>query len=405
MNYLVNFLKLSLEASYAFLKFLCHEIKCLILIVICFLLRPYLSKFFDNRAMWIIGENSGDVQKDNGYCFFKYCCESEISQDVFFIAKKKYIHNDDFLRLNDKNILIYGSVRHIAYLFFAEVFIYSQSHRDILYDPLFSLIAKGKKKIFLQHGVTGLKKAIAYLVKHRNEADILSVVSDYERFIFVNLIEAESQRIKITGFARFDYLFNTAQNRPQKQICFIPTWRDWIKKENFFNSVFYKNISGLIADESLTAFLEKENIILKFYLHKIMHKYLSSFVGESGQIKFIEFGQESVQQLLSESHLLITDYSSVSWDFYYLNKPVIFYQFDIEDYIYHRGSYLDLKKELFGDCVYNVDDLVNLIKAYNVSDFKEKDKFKVERTKFFKYIDHSNCRRIFEEIMKLKKSR
>ena len=43
-----------------------------------------------------------------------------------------------------------------------------------------------------------------------------------------------------------------------------------------------------------------------------------------------------------------------------------------------------------------------LIKSYSDDDFKEKEKFKIGKNKFFKYVDNSNCRRIFEEIIKLK---
>ena len=42
--------------------------------------------------------------------------------------------------------------------------------------------------------------------------------------------------------------------------------------------------------------------------------------------------------------MLITDYSSVSWDIYYMEKPILFYQFDLEQYNETNGSYIDMDK-------------------------------------------------------------
>ena len=118
-------------------------------------------------------------------------------------------------------------------------------------------------------------------------------------------------------------------------------------------------------------------------------------------IQPIAFGQESVQRMLKESHLLITDYSSISWDFFYLDKPVIFYQFDSEDYLTYRGSYLDIEKDVFGDRVISMQSLRDRIQYYIDNNFKIEDKYKAIKPIYFKYSDKSNCKRIYHEIMKL----
>jgi len=115
----------------------------------------------------------------------------------------------------------------------------------------------------------------------------------------------------------------------------------------------------------------------------------------------IEFGQESVQKMIKESNLLITDYSSVSWDFFYLDKPVIFFHFDSEDYLNHRGSYLDLEKDIFGDRANTVHSLINLLQYYIDNNFQEKEKFQLAKPNFFKYFDKNNCERIYQEILRL----
>ncbi|MDT8303274.1 MAG: CDP-glycerol glycerophosphotransferase family protein, partial [Sedimentisphaerales bacterium] len=108
-----------------------------------------------------------------------------------------------------------------------------------------------------------------------------------------------------------------------------------------------------------------------------------------------------IQKLINESSLLITDYSSVSWDFFYLCKPVIFYQFDFDDYLKNRGSYLDLKNDIFGDRTESNVELMQYIKFYINNSFSEKEEYTGLRNKFFKYSDNFNCKRIYEETKKL----
>lgn len=394
-----SFIRIIAELFSSPFKFYALELKCLILIPIGFLTKSILSFSNKKNRVWVIGENFGECLKDNGYCFFQYCQKTNIDSEVFFVAKENSIKNDNYLSSN-KNVLIYGSIRHITYLFLSRVFIYSHTHRDIFFHKLFFLFAKNKKIVFLQHGVTGFKKFDAYYQKYCNEPDILIVVSDFEKSIISKHVGTRDKKIKITGFARHDNLENGDSNKTRRQIAYMPTWRDWARKGGFLHSKFYKYVSSFTLDSSLAELLEKKNVILKFYLHKNMKNYLSFFESKSSKIQLVEFGQESVQKMIKESNLLITDYSSVSWDFFYLDKPVIFFQFDSEEYLNNRGSYLDLKKDIFGDRATSIYPLIDLVKFYIDNNFQAKEKYKLLKPNFFKYSDKFNCKRIYQEIMR-----
>lgn len=95
---------------------------------------------------------------------------------------------------------------------------------------------------------------------------------------------------------------------------------------------------------------------------------------------------------------MITDYSSACWDVYYQGKPVLFYQFDVDDYNRTNGSYLNMEKDLFGDRCTEQEDLVHLIKDYAENGFQEKQKYAEMRKEYFAYIDHNNCQRTYEYI-------
>lgn len=62
---------------------------------------------------------------------------------------------------------------------------------------------------------------------------------------------------------------------------------------------------------------------------------------ESKRIRLIAFGEEPANELMMRCKMLVTDYSSVCWDVFYLDKPVVFFQFD-------REKYEEAHRKLFG---------------------------------------------------------
>ena len=96
--------------------------------------------------------------------------------------------------------------------------------------------------------------------------------------------------------------------------------------------------------------------------------------------------------------MVITDYSSISWDFYYLRKPVLFYQFDQKEYLEKKGSYIDINLELFGEVFYDSDSLVTGLHKYILNNFNELSEYGKRRDLYFKYRDTNNCKRIFKVI-------
>ena len=110
-------------------------------------------------------------------------------------------------------------------------------------------------------------------------------------------------------------------------------------------------------------------------------------------------------------HMLITDYSSVSWEVYYQGKPVVFYPFDLETYEKAHGSYVDYRKDVFGDLAWTEEELLDTIESYVKNNFQEKTEYAKRRDTLLPYRDHNNSKRIYEAIVrahipsKLKKRR
>ena len=96
--------------------------------------------------------------------------------------------------------------------------------------------------------------------------------------------------------------------------------------------------------------------------------------------------------------MLITDYSSVFFDYANLERPIVFYMYDLEDYRDNiRGFYLNLE-ELPGKIVKKEKELIEEIKFVN-SKFEYDDKYKKFNKKFNYLDDGHTSKRVIEKIL------
>lgn len=95
---------------------------------------------------------------------------------------------------------------------------------------------------------------------------------------------------------------------------------------------------------------------------------------------------DSFRGLFSESALLITDYSSVAFDFAYIGRLIIYFQFDEEEFFknhtYSKG-YFEYKTMGFGPIVRDLDELLNVIEDEVNNHLKMRDEYRVRRENFF----------------------
>lgn len=366
-------------------------------------------KYFDRKKVWIGYEKEASVAQDNGYQFFNYCYTNNKKKDYYFVIKTNSVDYRDIEHQKDK-ILKFMSFKYMVYMFAAELMISSES-KGHSYDIR---IQKGhlrnalqkKRFVFLQHGVTALKRVDYVFSKSKNNAvSLYTATSDFEKDIIKNNFGYDDSEIMLTGFTRWDVLEDKSKEE-EKKIFVMPTWRSWmdgIPEEEFIESDYYKQYRKLLESRELNEILEKNDITLHFLLHPKFIAYSDKFTIPGERIQTHQFGEIKINEMLMESNLLITDYSSVSWEFFYMKKPVLFFQFDQNDYNRYQGSYIDLETGLFGDSAANVDELLKYIQYYVDNNFSEKSKYGVLRNKYFKYVDHNNSKRTFDAISKFEK--
>lgn len=183
----------------------------------------------------------------------------------------------------------------------------------------------------------------------------------------------------------------------------MPTWREWLVNGNreFSDSLYYTEYRRLLTDKSLNDYLVKKNMEIKFLPHIEMRQQFSAdFTTELSNITMVNTDEVSIQEMIKNSSLLITDYSSVAFDFSYLYKPVLFFQFDLNEYLSYRGSYINMNRELFGPLSKEYSDLKKEIIKQIDNNFVIDQKYQNKAELFFDHHDKNNFDRAYNTIRK-----
>ena len=186
----------------------------------------------------------------------------------------------------------------------------------------------------------------------------------------------------------------------------MPTWRHYLSKctaETFEKTDYFRAFNSLLNSERLLHLLDQYGYELIFYPHFEMQKFLHLFTIPEKNVIAASFENYDVQKLMIECDMMITDYSSVQFDFAYMKKPILLYQFDRAAYQNgHQGKgYFDPDSDAFGPVAKSLDDVVVLVEQMLSQDCKMSEQY-IERMKsFFLYNDTQNCLRNFNAIREL----
>lgn len=353
---------------------------------------------YANRDVWLIGERS-DTAQDTGYHLFKYCRTHYPNQEIYYVidADSRDLGNVEELG----NVLYQGSYEHFKKAAIANMLIGSHDLEYIL--PIKGLVLDSYKtatKVFLQHGVLGRKTAEYHKQYYQYPFHMFCVSSTPEKKLVHKQMAYENEEIKVVGLSRFDKLLSP--HTEKRSILVIPTWREWLKDEDtFMQSEYFRRYKSLLESERLQKMLARYDVDITFYPHYRMQSYVGQFdFMDNERIHVVSQGEKSVQTLLLENKLMITDYSSVSFDFNYMSKPVIFYHFD-QDSFFKNGKLRPINETFLGDICLDEKTVMDQLEDYLQHNFAEKQEIEEQKYLVFDHIDQKNCERIYKEIENL----
>ena len=397
-------------SDYSYLKMLKWEIRILLVILrhipynwtsTLFIRFVYLIlfPFYKNKKIWMFMDRR-DSADDNAEHLYKYCVDIEDGVEKYFTLSRD---SKDFKRLSSSlnNIIAFNSIKQrILYLCSEKVI---SSHPDeFILNPFWGKNSKlysgliNSKKIFLQHGITKDNVSL-WLRKYDKNLDMLVTVSEREAQSFLDYeYNYDEKIIKVLGFPRFDNLSNDSD---KKQILIMPTWRrdiDHLKDKQIINSLYFQKMNSLFNNKRLIKVAKEHgyDIIIK------PHPKIMDIIDLFDENDYVHVDKtSSYQELFNNSSLLITDYSSVAFDFAYIKKPVIYYQY-ADDY-HFQETFFDYETMGCGEVISDEDELIKQIEDYIINECKMKEMYNQRVESFYKFKDKNNCKRVYEEIKDL----
>lgn len=363
---------------------------------------PIASLIYKNRKIYLISER-GDEARDNAYHLFKYYREYHPDLEVYYVIGKTSPDRNKVKKYG--NIVDYRSLKHYLLFIAAEYKISTHlmgfSTNRLFYQFYYKKLPIKGKFIFLQHGV--IKDDLPGLYREVTDVSIFICGAKPEYEYVNSSFHYKNGEVRYTGLARFDALHDF---HVKKQILVMPTWRVYLKNstaQEFETSDYFKAWNNALCDKELLRLLEEEDIQLVFYPHYEMQKYVHLFRSESRHILIASAEQYDVQTLLKESALLVTDFSSVFFDFAYMGKPCIYYQFDISDFrnAHYSDGYFEYERDGFGKVCCTSDQLLSEIRKCVNCEFRPDEIYLNRCSSFFELRDNHNCERIYQEIESL----
>ena len=351
-----------------------------------------------------------NMARDNGEALFKYLMANgyDSEYDIYFAVLKD---TPDYERLSRiGKVLDFGSDEYKEKFLAADKII--TSGFDGWFSNAFGEDYRYMADLyefdhyFLQHGIimNDWSKALNY-ANTGFKAFITSAEGEY-RSILGESYGYNEDEVRLTGLARYDYL----EDEHEKLIVIAPTWRKDLAGEvdrehgsRFYSeaikgSSFHEFYQGLINNETLLSAMRDNGYKGEFYLHP---SFIANFEDFKGNDLIDVLRDADYNRLFRKASILITDYSSVNMDFAYLNKPVIYSQFDRDSFFENHGcesGYFDYERDGFGPVCTTVQEVTDNIVSLIRNDCRMEQKY-IERTdNFFYYRDRQNCRRIADVI-------
>lgn len=227
----------------------------------------------------------------------------------------------------------------------------------------FYRLRKDTVMINLWHGIP--IKSMALMNKSKADSigyiqdDFFISTSSFFNTIMNACLGIEVSKYLITGYPRNDYLFNEAGRfhlntilkrknidlEPSNRILmYMPTFRD-NKSENKGENIFYFDDFDM---NMFSKFLDKNQLTLLLKLHPNEESIILERINENKfkniiiiKSEDLEFHQIDLYKVINAVDLLITDYSSIYFDYLLLDRPIIFTPSDLEEYSKTRGLLLE----------------------------------------------------------------
>ena len=192
-----------------------------------------------------------------------------------------------------------------------------------------------------------LKSKLKHPEIYRTHDYVLCPSNYVYQYSFKSAFRLQSNQVLNFPYPRSIYLKTMVKNSNKFEFLYVPTWRD--NQQNFLDN-------RTLNLEKINAFCVKHDCLFKIKFHP--NTKIDIEVSLFSNIIIID-NKEDPNQCLVDADCLITDYSSIFFDYLVFNKPIVFYVFDEEEYkLNSRAVYPEAEKINCGQKVYTLEKLL-----------------------------------------------
>lgn len=370
----------------------------------------WLTKpFYKSKRIWVTFDK---LYKggDNGEYFFRYCQTQKDDIDCYYVINKNAPDKQRLTAQYKDRILFANTWKCRMMVLRAEAIMATHAGTPTFMGFKSSYLKYFKDlyqadNICIQHGLS-IQKIANFQNRLYANTKLYCLASPFELANVAKPIYGyQPEMLKLTGLARYDGL----KSCEQKQILITPTWRKNVVQtkgvgmvndhNNYFKETsYFKIYNSLINDKRLIAHAKKLGYRIIFLLHPAMSSQLDDY-DRNDYVELVQAtGDMSYEKILTESSLMVTDYSGVQFDFAYQRKPIVYYHPAALPPHYTEGG-LIYDTMGFGPICTEHEQLIDCLCSYMDQNCQMSEKYKERADQFFAFDDFHNAERIYSEVL------
>ena len=233
--------------------------------------------------------------------------------------------------------------------------------------------------------------------------DYLSSPNKYSSDIFRRAFKFNKKFIE-AGYPRNDILYNKNTEQDinaikkeigvpldKKVVLYAPTWRD----DEFYSRGKYKFTLQLNLEKMKEELGDEYIVLLRMHYFIASQMDISEFEGFAYDFS----AYDDIAELYLVSDILITDYSSVFFDYANLKRPILYYTYDLEKYRDTlRGFYIDIETEVPGPLLRSTDEVIDAIQNINDIQDRYKERYDDFYNRFCHWDDGNATKKTIEQV-------
>lgn len=322
--------------------------------------------FTDYSDAWVIMDRP-DSATDNGYHFYKWIKKNHPTINAFFVINSD---SKDIPKLKEDgfNLVFTNTDQHLELLNNCSVEIYAYYTFNMCTQRTnFNSI-----KVYLSHGVKlnnslnpGLSKSDYFVTTFKREFDFFKL--NHNDFITIQ-----------TGLPRYESLSKNSSEE-KTHIVIAPQWRRWLNKKASKEDNYFVQWSNFIQSEELRKLSSQYKVAFMIHPELESKSDFMEIPNYIEKLKYNDLGAVKIQELMKQTKLLVTDFSSVAVDYAIAGSDIVYFQFDRDEYYNNhtaKKGWFDYDLDGFGPVFFDLNDLKGHINQVRSALEIDTDKYK-----------------------------